>query len=222
MSRFNSFRTLAATALSVVSLLAASGAQATLSYRLNNQAVYDDVAQLTWLRDANYAQTSGYDGDGKMNWSTAMTWADGLSIGGVDDWRLPNTPKFGEAGYCAGTECTTSEMGNMFYNVLGGTAGSSITNSHDATNYAFFQNIQSGDYWSGVESNSVNAWYFDFSLGLQYVGDNYYDLFAWAVRSGDVGGNPVPAPGTLALLGAGLLGWAGVKRSRHRGGAVIG
>jgi hypothetical protein len=32
---------------------------------------------------------------------------------------------------------------------------------------------------------------------------------------------PVPVPGTLALLGAGLLGWVGVKRSR-RGGVLSG
>ncbi len=212
-------KTLAAMALSAVSLLAASGAQATLSYRLNNQAVYDDVAQLTWLRDANYAQTSGYDGDGQMNWSTAMAWADGLSIGGVDDWRLP-----GGQMVTYGYNQTTSEMGNMFYNVLGGTDGSSITITHsNATNYDLFQNIQSSLYWSGVESELLLAWGFGFANGFQSAGGfKSNNLFAWAVRSGDVGGNPVPAPGTLALLGAGLLGWAGVKRSRHRVGAVIG
>jgi hypothetical protein len=212
MSRFNSFRTLAATALSVVSLLAASGAQATLSYRLNNQAVYDDVAKLTWLQDANANGAA-------MNWFTAMAWADGLSIGGVDDWRLPG----GSMAY--GYNQTASEMGNLFYNVLGGTANSSITTSNNATNYAFFQNVQNVQadyYWSGVAFASDYAWVFGFNIGRQDFGAKYSSLFAWAVRSGDVGGNPVPAPGTLALLGAGLLGWAGVKRSRHWAGAVIG
>ena len=197
-------KTLAATALSVVSLLAASGAQATLSYRLNNQAVYDSDANLTWLRDAN--------ANGGMNWATAMAWASDLSIDGVDDWRLPG------GLMASGVNQTASEMGNMFYNVLGGTAGSSITTTHNnATNYDLFQNIQSGNYWSGVEFNSDVAWGFNFGYGNQVNGGKFSNLFAWAVRSGDVGGNPVPAPGTLALLGAGLLGWAGVKRSRLRG-----
>ena len=200
-------KTLAAMALSVVSLLAASGAQATLSYRLNNQAVYDSDANLTWLRDAN--------ANGQMNWSTAMAWADGLSIGGVDDWRLP-----GGTIMTNGYNQTASEMGNMFYNVLGGTPFFPFNN---ATNYAFFQNIQYGGYWSGVEFFPGEiAGHFDFSDGYQGRSGESSGLFAWAVRSGDVGGNPVPAPGTLALLGAGLLGWAGVKRSRHRVGAVIG
>ncbi len=202
-------KTLAATALSVVGLLAASGAQATLSYRLNDQAVYDSDANLTWLRDAN--------ANGGMNWATAMAWASDLSIDGVDDWRLPG------GLMASGVNQTASEMGNMFYNVLGGTAGSSITTTHNnATNYDLFQNIQSSDYWSGVEFDSRDAWVFGFGYGGQSSNGKDVNLFAWAVRSGDVGGNPVPAPGTLALLGAGLLGWAGVKRSRHRVGAVIG
>jgi len=202
MSRSNSFRTLAATALTVASLLAASGAQATLSYRLNGQAVYDSDANLTWLQNANV--------NGAMNWSTAMTWASNLSIEGVEDWRLPGGPMDG-----FGYDQTTSEMGNMFYTVLGGTAGSSITTSNNPTNYAFFQNVQSYVYWSGVEFYSYDAWNFNFNNGDQGTIYKGSSLFAWAVRSGDVGGNPVPAPGTLALLGAGLLGWAGVKRARR-------
>ena len=205
-------KAIAATALMMVTLLAASGAQATLFTRLNGKAVYDDQADLTWLQDANYAQTSSYDADGRMNWPNAMTWAGSLRIGGVADWRLPG----GRMDY--GYNQTASEMGNMFYNVLGGTAGSSITTTHNnATNYDLFQNIQSGNYWSGVEFNSDVAWGFNFGYGNQVNGGKFSNLFAWAVRSGDVGGNPVPAPGTLALLGAGLCGWAGVKRSRRAG-----
>ena len=202
-------KAVAATALTVASLLAASGAQATLSYRLNDQAVYDDVADLTWLRDAN---ANSY-----MNWSAALDWASNLVIDGVDDWRLPVGPMV-DYGY----DQAGSEMGNLFYKVLGGTAGSSITTSNNATNYAFFQNVRSNGYWSGVEVDSGGAWGFGFGSGVQGGNGKHVNLFAWAVRSGDVGGNPVPAPGTLALLGAGLLCWAGVKRSRHRGGAVIG
>jgi hypothetical protein len=28
--------------------------------------IYDDVLNITWLQDANYAKTSGYDADGRM------------------------------------------------------------------------------------------------------------------------------------------------------------
>lgn len=59
--------------------------------------IYDDVLNITWLQDANYARTSGYDDDGRMQWNQAAEWADGLSyydsVRGVTwtDWRLPDT-----------------------------------------------------------------------------------------------------------------------------------
>lgn len=51
--------------------------------------IYDDVLDITWLQDANYAKTSGYDADGRMTWDQAQTWAANLNYGGFDDWRLP-------------------------------------------------------------------------------------------------------------------------------------
>lgn len=58
-----------------------------------NGLLYDDMLDITWLQDANYAKTSGYDVDGKMDWSRATAWADNLVYGGYSDWRLAsNTP----------------------------------------------------------------------------------------------------------------------------------
>lgn len=37
--------------------------------------IYDDYLNITWLQNANYAKTSGYDADGQMNWTDATTWA---------------------------------------------------------------------------------------------------------------------------------------------------
>ena len=47
------------------------------------------MLNITWLQDANYAKTSGYDSDGQMEWNVAVAWADGLVYGGYSDWRLP-------------------------------------------------------------------------------------------------------------------------------------
>ncbi len=204
MSCSNSFKSVAATALTVVTLLAASGAQASLFTRLNSKAVYDDVAKLTWLQDAN--------ANGVMNWADAKTWAAGLSIEGVSGWRLPGGTMVDDYNQ------TASEMGNMFYTVLGGSADQDITTTHtNVTNYAFFQNIPStiNAFWSGVGVDDTYAWLFNFSNGTQFPYYKTTDLFAWAVRSGDV-----PEPGALALLGAGLLGWVGVKRSRRAGESI--
>ena len=60
--------------------------------------IYDDVLNITWLQDANYAQTSGYvqsPSNGYMIWKPAKAWAEGLeyydSVREITwtDWRLP-------------------------------------------------------------------------------------------------------------------------------------
>lgn len=43
----------------------AGGAQAALWDR-GNGMIYDDVLNVTWLQDANYAKTSGYHATGRM------------------------------------------------------------------------------------------------------------------------------------------------------------
>ncbi|HNG34964.1 MAG: PEP-CTERM sorting domain-containing protein [Nitrosomonas sp.] len=42
-----------------------------------------------------------------------------------------------------------------------------------------------------------------------------FNFFAWAVHSGDVGAQ-VPEPGTLALMGLGLMGLLGFGRQQRR------
>ncbi len=51
------------------------------------QAYYDDAQLITWLADANAAQTSGYDGDGAMNWTSAQAWITSLNatIAAIND-----------------------------------------------------------------------------------------------------------------------------------------
>ena len=203
-------KAVAATALTALSLMLASGAEAALVERLGGKAIYDDVADLTWLQDANYAQTSGYDADGRMNWVQAKAWAGSLNIDGVTGWRLP-----GGTMVNVGYNQTASELGNLFYNLLGGTAGSSITTSHNA-NYNLFQNVQYYVYWSGVAAGTSPAWAFDFRGGFEHRYGKNLNLSAWAVRSGDVGASPVPMPGALVLMGPALLGLLGVNRSRRR------
>ena len=53
--------------------------------------VYDDDLNVTWLGDANFAQTSGFDADGALTWNEAITWADSLVLATLSNWRLPTT-----------------------------------------------------------------------------------------------------------------------------------
>ncbi len=180
--------------------------------------IYDTDLHITWLGDANFAQTSGFDADGKMDWTTATGWASGLTVGGYTDWRLPTTTQpdascgsqafFGGIHQGFGVGCTGSEMGHL-YNVEGITA---------AAPGLLFDNVQALFYWSGTEfaPNPDRAWYIDFRPGYQYfiVKDNPF--FAWAVRDGDVSAPPIPEPSTIILLGSGLVGLIGWQRARRR------
>jgi hypothetical protein len=221
--------------LLVVSTLALStSANAALIERLGGLAYYDDVANLTWLADANYAMTSGYDADGYMTWDQATTWVSGLSVNGVTGWRLPTTVDVGNDGLTYTNEfqgvdygyniTAHSELSNMFFNVLGnssyfdtsGVATGCTAPSWCIANTGPFSNIQVGAYWSGTEFeiDTVSAWWFDMSEGLQSASHKLTsNTSSWAVISGDVSAVPVPA--AAWLFGSGLLGLIGVARRKQ-------
>ena len=206
----------------VTVLFLSTTANAALIERLGGLAYYDTDANLTWLADANYAQTSGYDADGYMDWVEANAWASGLNISGVTGWRLPTTsqPDLGCSNQddekSWGYGCTSSEMGNLFYNVLGGELYTSIDSSHNE-NYNLFENIytdSSRRYWSATETvfDSSNAWHFGFNNGHQGYTSQPNDFVAWAVHDGDVSAVPVPA--AVWLFGSGLIGLIAVARRK--------
>ncbi len=157
--------------------------------RLGGLAVYDVDRDITWLTDANAAAGTIYDDgnitdDGSMSWTNAKEWVQSLTVGGFSDWRLPTVPVKSNGGYCAGSLCTDSEMGHLFYDELSGTPGESILNSDDP-NLDLFVNIQSRRYWT-VMSNGGPA-LFDMNNGSQFpFARSSRQRRAWAVRTGDV------------------------------------
>ncbi len=177
-------------------LLICSNAHATLWDR-GGGLIYDDDLDITWLQDANYAMTSGYDSDGKMTWSKAMDWADQLEFGGFYDWRLPFT--YGDIGDQHGYYATGSEMGHLYY-------------AHLRCSDGPFINLERYYYWySDLHMHAGTgdiAWTLRFSDGHQgaYMGSHY----AWAVHDGDIAN--VPILGAVWLLGTGLFGLAGLRR----------
>ena len=202
-----------------------TAARATL-YDRGGGLIYDDVLGITWLQDANYARTSGYDSDGRMAWYDAVAWANQLVYQGYEDWRLPTTMDGPwEWGYdgttTAGYNITTSEMGYMYYENLGNlgfyaTDGTYEQPGWGLSNTGPFINLQPRFYWSGTENapHPDAAWLFFFDYGYQGIGP--HDIaphdggYAWAVRPGD--SVPIPEPSTLLLLCSGLLGLAVFSR----------
>jgi len=91
-------------------------------------------------------------------------------------------------------------MGDLFYNILGNSAGS-------LTNTSPFSNIMHS-YWSATEyvPGGSTAWYFKIGNGEQTTNYKNFLIYAWAVHSGDVGTGVVPVPAAVWLFSSGLLG----------------
>lgn len=212
-----------------IGLAISSAANAALIDR-GNGMIYDTVQDITWLADANYAKTSGYDSDGRMTWAEANTWANNLEFGGFDDWRLINADsndtncsdviEFGEYDdQYFGTNCTGNELGHLYYVDFEVTANQHI-NTSTSDNYDLFENIQYflAAYWASnvYEPDTNMAWNFYNVYGHQTYSDKDAQLYAWAVRDGDISAppSPVSSPGSLLLLGAGLIGTAVASRKK--------
>jgi len=183
------------------------------------QAYYDTEADLTWLADANYAQTSGYAaGYGRMNWADANAWAAQLTVGGNDTWRLADTsqPDASCATQSGGTSygdwCTGSEMGSLFYTALGNVTGQATTY---LDNTGPFSNIQYYGYWTATERSSTNMYYFGMGDGSTNIGHEVGAYYAWAMQTGDVEPpSAVPIPSAIWLFGSGLIGLIGFAKRK--------
>lgn len=183
------------------------------------QAYYDSTTNMTWLADATV--------NNFMTWSQANTWAAGLDINGVTGWTLPTTNQVDStcAGQVAisssltigyGTGCVGSPMGHLFYDVLGGTPGNTVSNDGP------FYNIQPTGYWSSTPLSIApgEAWAFSFFDGSQLPYQQSLALYAWAVHAGETGvaqTTTASEPGVISLMLAGLVlvGFAARRRLKH-------
>jgi hypothetical protein len=158
--------------------------------------IYDTELDVTWLQDARYASTSGFDGDGRMTWPLAMSWAaeliyyDSVRDRSWSDWRLPSAKDFDSLGVplCFGFDCPKSEIGHLYF-AHGVTADSPTP----------FINIIKAEYWYEDTRAPLPglAWIFQFRTGKQDRTGPFEELnlgYVWAVRDGDVWNPPVGVP----------------------------
>jgi MYXO-CTERM domain-containing protein len=144
------------------------------------EAYYDTVLDITWLADANYAMTSGYDADGLMTWADANAWAaqlsftDGLNV--YDEWRLPTVEPVNGSAFdnSSSTDGSTDssfnitspnvEMAHLFYVTLGNPGYYTQAGAQTGCGGFFppsclfnvgpFTNLQANqhNYWSATEA----------------------------------------------------------------------
>ena len=164
----------------VLCLVAVSPVRADLIDR-GSGLIYDTVLNVTWLQDANYSQTSGYDSDGSMHWAQAQAWAHQLVYAGLNDWRLPRTLPVNGVAYSVsnlshtdpngdvwgfgwdGTDdrgynitSVTSELSYMYYVNLRNLGHFDLNGNHPQPGWGLmnvgpFLNLQSYHYWSETE-----------------------------------------------------------------------
>jgi len=198
-------------------------------------AYFDSTLNITWLKDWNYAKSTGYAGanaGGGMSWESAKTWAENLSIGGYSDWRLPKmTPVNGVSfEYAFSQNGTTdqgyansgvgwglaSEIGHLYYVTLGHSKYSPENYSGNMDNRPFQNMSGSPMYWISHENapDPSRAFRFWLGYGEQSSSVKTVQHYAVAVRDGDVSAVPEPKAYALMIAGLGLV--ASVTRRRSK------
>jgi hypothetical protein len=202
---------------------------------------------LTWPADANIAGglrpespywVPGINPDGSMPLSVANEFVGKLNANaylGIATWSLPITvyddascgipSSGGRFGYGCGAALTGStgypysELGNLFYNVLGGTAHNNIKQVH-GPNYDLFKHIQPYLYWSqtGQKGALVFSNDFWFQNGFQGTESEYDSMFVipvsvTATEPGPTGLSPACADDLSTCTG--LLPGLGLTTTVH-------
>lgn len=196
---------------------------------------YDTALDITWLRNWNAGAGSSFDSgvnttDGRMTWNDAVAWASALTVGSFDNWRLPTVVDTGTPG-CnfgySGTDCgyyvdtAGSELAHMYYVTLGNkgfydTTGNAPQPGWGLTNTAQFSAMQADVYWTGTELEAAPtaAWLFATIYGSQSGASKIEELYAVAVRPGDVAAIPEPMSVVLLLAGLAAMTAVGLRRPR--------
>ncbi len=117
------------------------------------QIVTDTQTNLKWQDDSDAKTVS-------KSWQDAIEYCEALTLGGKDDWRLPN-------------------INELFYisdRTINNPALSSV-----------FVNVYSSSYWSSTTdaSSGSNAWLVFFTTGDNFNGDKGHVDFVRCVRAGE-------------------------------------
>jgi hypothetical protein len=126
-------------------------------FTVTGDCVTDNLTGLMWAKNGNLP-------NGTRTWPGALDFAQGLSLCGYSDWRLPNV----------------NELESLVH--------SGQSNSATWLNAQGFTNVQSGSYWSSSAFSGAPYTSFVWIVGMHgWVDGNYNGnntTYVWPVRGG--------------------------------------
>jgi len=190
------------------------------------------ATRTTWNEQKTWAENIGSSLVVTLHpgFTTSVDWTTG--------WRLPltsdGTLKWGYEGdpdedgvysYTYGYNLANGEMGHLFYTELGNkgyydTDGSKNPNPGSSDyflqNKGPFENLKPASYWSGVKCSyfAGRAWYLCMQWGDKNSQVYSVEYSGLAVHPGTISAAAVPEPGTILLLGTGLIGLGVMRKKR--------
>jgi pimeloyl-ACP methyl ester carboxylesterase len=146
------------------SLRAVRGGQTSpeIRYVINGDTVFDSITCLEWQRSA--ADISGDGVPDAMTWQSALSYTEGLSLEGADDWRLPDI----------------NELASIV----------DYSRNYPAIDTAVFPDTVSSSFWSSTTNalyNTRYAWEIGFDRGLGRYNYKGYNGYVRAVRGRQCG-----------------------------------
>ena len=189
-----------------------------------HEGLYDDVLDITWLADANYADGTGLSNSGRFSWSEANLFAQDFVFGDFDAWRLPSIldhPPNQHYGYGYGSYENQTELNSIFQEALNYNTGAPFSASFIDSESGIEHSISNAEntghtYWFQEASTSwVDGHYAYKPYGPYFGVRPSHDFnFVWPVHDGDIGASPVPLPAGIYLFLSGLVG-LGLMRGRN-------
>ena len=116
----------------------------------NKEVVIDSATNLMWQDDSD-AKTI------KKNWQEAISYCENLTLGGYNDWYLPNI--------------------NQLFSIVD-------TSKYNPAINSIFQNVFSYNYWSSTTNafSTYSTWDVDFGNGFGYWNDKSNGFYVRCVR----------------------------------------
>ncbi|QWF71945.1 DUF1566 domain-containing protein [Methylomonas paludis] len=161
--------------------------------------------------NGNYVLTAAdFGSNGKVDWwagQAFMHYLNTQNYGGSHLWALPSQPDESYDYYV-----TNSQLGELFYTELGGTAGNIMPSGP-------FANVQPYVYWSGLEYAAFPsiAWDFITLNGDQYNTSKINQLYVWPVSPGSIAAVPELNLNWLFMLGILVLSSPCLKNAHSAG-----